>query len=38
MTRVTTLDKLDALYGAPVEAAVIKEIDHISDHYRVFID
>ncbi len=38
MTRVTTLDQLDALYGAPVEAAVIKEIDHISDHYRVFID
>lgn len=38
MTKVTTIAELDALYGAPVEAAVIKEIDHISDHYRAFID
>lgn len=38
MQRVTTLEQLDALYGAPVEAAVIKEIDYISDHYRAFID
>jgi PPOX class probable FMN-dependent enzyme len=38
MTRVTSLEQLDALYGAPVEAAVLKEIDYISDHYRVFID
>lgn len=38
MARVTTLEELDALYGAPVEAAVVKEIDYISDHYRAFID
>lgn len=38
MTKVTTLEELDALYGEPVEAAIIKEIDYISDHYRVFID
>jgi uncharacterized protein len=38
MTKVTTLEELDALYGAPAEAAILKEIDHISDHYRVFID
>lgn len=38
MTKVTTLEQLDALYGAPVEAAIIKEIDYISDHYRAFID
>lgn len=38
MTKVTTIAELDALYGAPVEAAIIKEIDHISDHYRAFID
>jgi PPOX class probable FMN-dependent enzyme len=38
MTKVTTIEELDALYGAPVEAAIIKEIDHISDHYRAFID
>ena len=35
---LTSEAELDAIYGAPVEAAVIKEIDHISDHYRVFID
>ncbi len=38
MTRVTSLDDLEAIYGAPVEAAVLKEIDYISDHYRAFID
>jgi len=35
---LTSEAELDAIYGAPVEAAVIKEIDHISDHYRTFID
>jgi hypothetical protein len=35
---VTSEAELDALYGQPVEAAVIKEIDHISDHYRLFIE
>ncbi|MDX2158913.1 MAG: pyridoxamine 5'-phosphate oxidase family protein [Hyphomicrobiaceae bacterium] len=38
MTKVTTIEELDALYGAPVEAAIVKEIDYISDHYRAFID
>jgi uncharacterized protein len=38
MSRITSIEELDALYGAPVEAAVIKEIDYISDHYRAFID
>ena len=38
MHRITSIEELDALYGAPDEAAVIKEIDHISDHYRAFID
>ena len=38
MNRITSIEELDQLYGAPVEAAVIKEIDHISDHYRAFID
>ena len=30
--------ELEALYGLPSGAAVIKEIDHISDHYRTFIE
>jgi uncharacterized protein len=38
MHRITTQEELDALYGTPVEAAVVKEIDYICDHYRPFID
>ena len=38
MHRVTTQAQLDALYGTPAEAAVAKEIDYISDHYKAFID
>jgi uncharacterized protein len=38
MHRITTLEELDALYGEPVTAAITKEIDYISDHYKVFID
>ena len=35
---VTSEAELEALYGLPAGAAVIKEIDHISDHYRRFIE
>src|SRR3990172_6151620 len=38
MHRITTLEQLDALYGEPVQGAVVKEIDYISDHYKAFID
>ena len=38
MHRITTLERLDALYGAPVQAALAKEIDYISEHYKAFID
>ena len=38
MHRITTLEELDALYGEPVTAAITKEIDYISDHYKAFID
>jgi PPOX class probable FMN-dependent enzyme len=38
MPTITTLEELDALYGTPVPAAVSKEIDYISDHYKTFID
>jgi uncharacterized protein len=38
MHRITTVEELDALYGAPVQAALAKEIDHISEHYKAFID
>lgn len=36
--RITTQEQLDALYGAPAEASVSKEIDYIHDHYKAFID
>ena len=38
MHRITTLEELDALYGAPVTGSIAKEIDYISDHYKAFID
>jgi uncharacterized protein len=38
MQRITTLEELDAMYGKPAGAAVVKEIDYISDHYKAFID
>lgn len=36
--RITTLEQLEALYGKPSSRSLLKEIDHISDHYRTFID
>lgn len=36
--RITTIEQLEALYDAPVPRSLIKEIDHISEHYRAFID
>jgi PPOX class probable FMN-dependent enzyme len=34
---ITTLDQLMALYEAPSDISIAKEIDHITDHYRAFI-
>ena len=38
MHRVTSLEQLDELYGTPVQAAIAKEIDYISDHYKTYIE
>jgi len=35
---VTSMAQLEALYGKPSGAAVVKEIDHISDGYRRLIE
>ncbi len=35
---ITTLEDLEALYGAAVPRSLTKEIDYISDHYRAFIE
>ncbi len=36
--RVTSIEQLESLYGAPSARSLIKEIDTISDHYREFIE
>lgn len=36
--RVTSIEQLEALYGPPVPRSLIKELDHISEHYRAFIE
>jgi len=35
---ITSLDQLCALYGEPTDVSIAKEIDHVSDHYRAFIE
>ena len=35
---ISTIAELEQLYDTVVPAARIKELDHISDHYRTFID
>jgi PPOX class probable FMN-dependent enzyme len=36
--KITSLEILEDVYGQPVERALWKEIDHINDHYRQFIE
>jgi len=36
--RITSVDELEALYEAPVPRSLTKELDHISEHYRAFIE
>ena len=35
---ITTLDELEAHYDQPTDVSIAKEIDHVSDHYRAFIE
>ncbi|MCZ6852640.1 MAG: pyridoxamine 5'-phosphate oxidase family protein [Gammaproteobacteria bacterium] len=35
---ITTTEQLEILYGEPMSRALTKELDKISDHYRVFIE
>jgi PPOX class probable FMN-dependent enzyme len=35
---ITTIDQLQAIYGQPGEASIIKEIDRITPHYRALIE
>ena len=36
--RISRPEQLDALYGEAVPASLKKEIDHINEHYRVFVE
>lgn len=37
-TTISTVEQLEAIYGAPSPMSLTKEIDYISDHYRAFIE
>src|SRR5262245_15743772 len=36
--QITTIEELEALYDKPAGASLMKELDHISDAYRAFIE
>ena len=36
--RITSVEQLEALYGLPGEISTVKEVDHITPQYRVFIE
>jgi hypothetical protein len=38
MTVIRSVEELEALYGQPVEAATVKEVDRITPHYRQLIE
>jgi PPOX class probable FMN-dependent enzyme len=38
MSVVRTVEELEALYGQPVEASTVKEVDRITPHYRRLIE
>src|SRR5713226_5257222 len=38
MSLITTVEQLEALYGLPGEASLVKELDHIIPEYAAFIE
>jgi predicted pyridoxine 5'-phosphate oxidase superfamily flavin-nucleotide-binding protein len=36
--QITSIEELEALYDKAIGPSIAKEIDHISDHYRAFIE
>ena len=38
MSFITSLEELDALYGPPMEASLLKEVDRITPHYGALIE
>ncbi len=37
MAIITTVEELEALYGLPGETSLVKEVAHVTPHYRAFI-
>ncbi len=37
MTTIDTIEQLEALYGEPVPASILKEVDRVTPHYAAFI-
>ena len=35
---VATVEQLEAIYGRPIEAATVKEVDRLTPHYRAYIE
>src|SRR5688572_16587756 len=38
VSRITTIEQLEALYGLPGETSTVKEVDRVTPHYRAFVD
>jgi PPOX class probable FMN-dependent enzyme len=38
MSTITTIEELEAIYGLPLEASIVKEVDLITPHYRALIE
>ncbi|MCP4005517.1 MAG: pyridoxamine 5'-phosphate oxidase family protein [bacterium] len=38
MATIETIEELEAIYGHPLAAATVKEVDHITPHYRAMIE
>jgi PPOX class probable FMN-dependent enzyme len=38
MSRITTVEELEAIYGRPNETSLVKVTDRITPHYRAFIE
>ena len=38
MSKITTVAELEALYGIPSEASIVKEVDRLTPHYRAYIE
>ena len=37
ISTITSVEELEALYGQPVEASIVKEVHHLTDDYRALI-